>query len=130
MPALCALANSCVTILLAVLWGRPYGLYGVALATLLGDILCGLLVYPQLANRFLELKPGRVDWTVYSTLATLVPLFLGTFCIARYLDGGWAVVAFLALMTAWMVPAAYLAFGREGLARIQMALQKRIPRLG
>jgi O-antigen/teichoic acid export membrane protein len=43
--------NAALTIVLAVVLVPHYGVYGAAIASLLGDIVCGLLVYPALAAR-------------------------------------------------------------------------------
>jgi hypothetical protein len=111
---------------LAVWWAPRQGAYGVALATLLGDVLCGLLVYPRLANRFLGAAAGCVERTILSTLAVLAPLFGGSWLIARFAHNWWGVVAFAAMVAAWAVPAAYLTLGAEGLGLIRSSLEGRL----
>jgi O-antigen/teichoic acid export membrane protein len=49
--AYCNAGNAALTIALAILFVPHYGVYGAAVASLLGDIVCGFLVYPALAAR-------------------------------------------------------------------------------
>lgn len=52
-----ALGNAVLTLALAILVAPRWGAVGVAAATLTGDVLCGLLVYPRLAAQHLQIQP-------------------------------------------------------------------------
>ena len=67
-----AIANAAITLGLAWLLAPRYGVMGVAAAGLVGDVMCGLLVYPHLAASALQVASGDV----YRAMVRPVLLFL------------------------------------------------------
>jgi O-antigen/teichoic acid export membrane protein len=65
-----ALGNAAITLSLALYLTPRFSAIGVAVATLLGDVLCGLLVYPRLSAQ--ELKVS--SWLIYKSI--FLPMFL------------------------------------------------------
>jgi O-antigen/teichoic acid export membrane protein len=65
-----ALGNAVITLSLAVLLAPRFNILGVAVATLLGDIVCGLLIYPRLAAHVLNISANRL----YGSM--LLPMFV------------------------------------------------------
>ena len=92
MPARWSLANAVVTIALTLVLGPKYGVMGVALATLIGDVLCGLAVYPRLAARILGLSAWSVYQAMMLVVLLLLPLLMAVI-IARHWLTGWLFVA-------------------------------------
>jgi len=113
VPARWSLANAVVTIVLAVLLASIFGILGVALATLMGDMLCGLLVYPKLVANTLRFSV----WRVYQSMllvASLLSLLVLVVLVGARLMEGWPFVAFLLLtIVIWSISALYLTLGRE-----------------
>jgi O-antigen/teichoic acid export membrane protein len=50
--------NAALSIVLAAALAPRYGVYGVAIASLLGDIICGLAIYPILSGRLIGSSAG------------------------------------------------------------------------
>ena len=82
------LLNAVVSIGLALILVRPFGLVGVAFGSLLGDVFCSLLVVPWLVSRMLErplasfLLPGAavplcIGAVVFTALESAGMLFSG-----------------------------------------------------
>ena len=71
-----AIANLSLSIILA----RKFGIYGVAIGTLIPSLFVHLFVWPMLFSRFLDLGGPRVVWGVWG------PMFLAAvpFAVASY----------------------------------------------
>lgn len=101
-----ALGNAGITLGLAFLLAPHFNVMGVAVATLVGDVLCGLSVYPRLAARKLNVSPVlfyqsiflpmivtfSLGWMVYNLLAILPFLFASLLACILF-----AAAAFLVL---------------------------------
>lgn len=86
--------NSVFSIGLAVLLGREYGVIGVALAVLVGDMLFGLVIFPIKTSRFLQISPIRIFGEIAAALAVVFG-FLGIAgLLGHFLTGWWPVVVF------------------------------------
>jgi O-antigen/teichoic acid export membrane protein len=70
-----ALANGTITVGLAALLAPRWGVHGVALASLCGDLLFGLAVYPMLASKALGLSRARLFKTILVPMIALIPLW-------------------------------------------------------
>lgn len=113
MPARWSLANAVVTITLAVLLAPRYGVLGVALATVLGDVLCGLAVYPKLAGGMLGLSVLRVYKAMMLMVLLLTPL-LAVVIVGGHFLKGWASIAiFLIAVAIWCIPTLPLVLDRK-----------------
>lgn len=73
LPALWSLLNAGLTIALATALAPRLGGVGAAIATLVGDLACGLLVFPVLAARFLDVRPQVLYGPLLATIALLAP---------------------------------------------------------
>jgi O-antigen/teichoic acid export membrane protein len=70
-----ALVNGVLTIALSALLAPRWGAPGVAFASLTGDILCGLAVYPFLASRVLGISSSSLYKTILLPMLALAPLW-------------------------------------------------------
>ncbi len=108
-----SLANAVVTVLLSFLLAPKHGAVGVALATLFGDMLCGLLIYPKLVAHFMNLTV----WQVYRPIllvAFLLCTLIFLLVAGASLVQGWQLgVVMLLSLIIWSVPAFFLVLGRE-----------------
>lgn len=108
-----SLVNAVVTITVAVLLAPKYGVLGVALASLLGDVLCGLAIYPKLVANTLRFSVWRVYHSMLLVAFLLSTLVLIVMIGARLMEG-WAFVAFFLLaVVIWSIPSLYLTLSRE-----------------
>ncbi len=69
-----SLANAIFTLSLAWLLGSRYGVLGVAVASITGDILCGLMVYPRLAAQNLGIKSRHLYISIMRPVVIVVSL--------------------------------------------------------
>jgi hypothetical protein len=69
--AIWAAANGLLTIALAYIAYPRFGIYGVALATLCGDLLCGFFVYPRLAAKLVRMQ----CWKLYRQIVVPILIF-------------------------------------------------------
>jgi O-antigen/teichoic acid export membrane protein len=103
VPARWSFANACVTIVLAIGLAPKYGVLGVAVATLLGDVFCGLAVYPRLAGGMLGLSAVSVYRAIMLMLVSLAPLTAVVVVGGRLLQG-WIFIAVFVIATAiWCI---------------------------
>lgn len=99
--AVSALADAVLTICLGIWWGQRGGLVGVALASLAGDFVCGLGVYPFLASRFLSLSARALYRAMVEPafwVATLCAALIGSGLIG---DSRWSVIEDAVIVVAW-----------------------------
>jgi O-antigen/teichoic acid export membrane protein len=95
--------NAALTIVLAILFVPHYGVYGAAVASLLGDIVCGLLVYPALAARLSRCSPVDIYRAAGTPLLVVCGIGIPLIMVRRYL-GVWE----FGLVTALSVAAVLL----------------------
>jgi O-antigen/teichoic acid export membrane protein len=111
------LLNAILTLLLGLAVARPWGIVGIAAASLVADVLCGAIVYPRLLARFLVIRTLRVYAQIGVALIALLPaLGLTLFAKAVFSDGA-AVVVFLILGAMLLWPTLALALGRADFRR-------------
>jgi O-antigen/teichoic acid export membrane protein len=127
--AIASLANALLTIVLALVLAPRFGAVGVAIASLLGDVVCGLFVFPFLASRFLKVKAKQLYWSICLVIITLLPMVLGMAYIRLALTGWQQVVSYLLLILVWIGPSAYLVLGRIGIEKLQNQLRQLIIKL-
>lgn len=58
--SLALLANAFITIVFSMVLVRPYGVMGVALSSLVGDILFGLLLFPLITSKIFDIRYSRI----------------------------------------------------------------------
>jgi O-antigen/teichoic acid export membrane protein len=108
-----SLANAVVTIVLSVLLAPRYGVLGVAVATLSGDVFCGLAVYPKLAGRMLGLSAMCIYQTMAFMALLLAPLLAAVVIGGRCLHGWVFVAVFGVAVTIWCIPTLPLVLERK-----------------
>lgn len=107
------LANAAVTMGLAVWWVKPYGLVGIACASLVGDVACGLLAFPVLASVFLDMRRSEIYGAMLRAAGALMPLLIGAWLLSHAAPG-WPSIALLVLAAPlWGYLALRMAFGKE-----------------
>lgn len=124
------LANAVVTIGLALCWVKVHGLLGIAFASLIGDVMCGLLVFPALASSCLKIPVAKIYGALLKSAAALVPLLVFA-ALAAHSSRGWASLGlFLISAPFWAYPMLCLALGREeaggALRRLRAILAARL----
>ena len=113
MPARWSFANAFVTIALSVWLAPRYGVIGVALATLLGDVLCGFLVYPKLAGGTLGLNVFRIYKDMILMVLLLTPLLAVVIVGGHFLRGWTFIAVFVMAVVIWCIPTLPLALERK-----------------
>ena len=103
MPARWSLANAVVTIALSVWLAPRYGVLGVGLATLLGDVLCGLAAYPKLTAGMLELSVWRVYKAMLFAVLLLMPLLAMVIIGGHFLKGWTFIAIFVISAVIWCI---------------------------
>jgi peptidoglycan biosynthesis protein MviN/MurJ (putative lipid II flippase) len=115
-----ALSNAGLTIALAILLVPRYGVIGVAVATLLGDVACGVTVYPRNAARFLGIPPLEMYRAILQP--ALVVLLAGSVAIlsSSLVGNGWArFLTTVGIGTILLYPSMLFAFRRGDLDSVK-----------
>jgi len=103
--ALWSLCNAALALALALWFVQSLGAVGVALAGLVADIMCGLLVYPVLTSSFLNV-PATQIYSQLGSAGAAVLLMVGLGCLLSILLSPlWAVVAFVSFCIGLAWPA-------------------------
>ncbi len=118
-----ALANAAVTIVLAIPLTAHYGVLGVAVATLLGDML-SCVAYPWLASRQLGLPARAMYGAIVSPLLALAPMVALLFLAAAFVDGKGLVWVGALIGIALFCPILWLGLGRDNLHWVWRTLQR------
>lgn len=92
--ALWTLLNALVTIACAALMVTSLGTFGAALASLIGDVTCSLLVIPWLISRRLHISGWRIYQTIIIVLIALTPFGILAWLLSTYLATSLALFAF------------------------------------
>jgi O-antigen/teichoic acid export membrane protein len=88
--------NAFITIVLAVVLVPRYGVYGAAIASLLGDVVCGLLVYPALSRRLCRCSVSEMFGSAASPLLVVCGIGIPVLMVRRFL-GVWQFSLLVAL---------------------------------
>jgi O-antigen/teichoic acid export membrane protein len=119
------LANAGVTLALAGLFTSRFGLSGATLGSLLGDLACGLLIFPALISQFLALPAVRTYREILSSFFLVIPI-VGIALAARLLFAGWwSVLAVAVLLALLAYPLAHLTLGKADMQRLHEAIRIR-----
>ena len=108
-----ALANAGLTIALAALLVPRYGVLGVALATLLGDLACGASAYPRKAALHLGIPSSEMYKAIFRPVLAVAPV--GAIALMAGMLAGEGRLRLLVeggIGAALLYPAMLFAFGR------------------
>jgi len=121
--ALTSLGNALLTVALAAGLAPRYGVLGVAVASLAGDVIFGVAVYPGLLSRFLDLPVKAVYQAMVFPLASLTIPGLIIVWSATYL-GGWQLMLLASLVALFFAyPALLLALGKGDVEWLRLSIQ-------
>lgn len=109
--AFLTLMNAIVTIISAVLLIAHMGTFGAVLASLIGDVTCGLLVTPWLTSRRLQISGWRIYRTNIVTLIVLVPFGIAAVWLSTFLAAPLALLGFSLLAIGLSYPALIFILG-------------------
>lgn len=111
--ALWDIANAILTIILALILVGPFDIYGVAIATFIGDILCGFLVYPRLTAKSLHTSVRATYQAITDPLVALGAVAIVIGITGMFLDG-WSFAVLSSLFVLLTIyPFSVLLFGKE-----------------
>jgi O-antigen/teichoic acid export membrane protein len=111
--AVWSLANAAITVGLAAWLAVTHGAVGIVLAVLVGDLVCGLAVFPVLASSFLKVSSIRIYFEISLTTIMLLPLAGIVVLMSTFLRGWWSVSAFILLGMGLAYPMLRFVIGRE-----------------
>ena len=111
--AYAAMANAVVTITLAVIFVSRFGIIGVAAAALIGDVICGLIVFPCLASYKFRFPVRKMYEAIFRPLIILAPLGLGLFVVNNFFHGILRLIVIAVVLLISAYPVAHLALGRR-----------------
>lgn len=112
--ALWSLMNSMVTVVLALIFVENWGLLGVAIATLIGDILCGFLVFPHLAGKSLVIQTKNIYVAILKPLLLVVLCSIAILTISLIIPEKQVPLS-LFLLVLISIPAVYYSVGKDDL---------------
>lgn len=117
------LANAAVTMGLALWWVKDHGLVGVAFASLIGDMTCGLIVFPALAASFLRIPRLKLFSAMLVAAGALTPVLLAAVALQRAAHGWRLGALFLLASPFWGYFSLRMAFGKEDISDALKKLQ-------
>jgi hypothetical protein len=106
-----SLGNACITVVLALFLVKERGPVGIAVASIIGDLVCGVFAFPKLAAVFLSVRVSRIYAQVASGLLALVPALIAAWLASFVLKGWYSVGAFAILSGLLAYPMLRLALG-------------------
>jgi O-antigen/teichoic acid export membrane protein len=96
--------NALITIVLAVVLVPRYGVYGAAIASLLGDIVCGLVVYPTLAGRLSRCSAAEILGSAGVPLLAVCGIGIPVLMVRRFLGvGQFGLLVALSVVAVWLL---------------------------
>ena len=93
--AIWSLGNAAITLALGFWLSRTHGVMGAALASLAGDLICGLVTFPLITARFLKISAAALYWQMCEPILELLPFLI--IAIAVRLFPGWSSVLLFAV---------------------------------
>jgi O-antigen/teichoic acid export membrane protein len=115
---ICYTANAVLTIGLSILFVKPFGVEGVAVATMAGDIVFGLAVFPILTSSLLRAPARKIYGALFSAFTALVPFAAAAGFALTYGKGWWSVLCFLVLSAGLVYPVQRLLLGKAEMERL------------
>lgn len=109
--AIWTVLNGLVTIVGAALLVSRWGVLGVGLAGLIGDVTCSLIVLPVLVSKSLQISARRIYRTILLALLVLAPFAVGTSILADRLSDWLAIIVLGVTVIALGYPTLVLVLG-------------------
>jgi O-antigen/teichoic acid export membrane protein len=119
--AIAQIMNATVTIGLALWWTPLYGIIGLALASLTGDIICSLTTYPYFAARYVKMNPLRIYGAMLRSWLAFLPAVVLIVVAYRLLSEGTQEIAATLIGITMIYPISVVVLGRDETARILRA---------
>lgn len=107
-----SLANAALTIIAAVILAPRFGVLGVALATLLGDVVCGAIIYPWLASHALGFQLRKMYEAILVPCLAVMPVGFLLFLVASLIKGWLFLLVGVVIGALIIYSTARLAFGK------------------
>lgn len=121
------IVNAVFTLVLSLILIRSLDIYGVAIATLSGDVLFGFLVYPRLTAKHLEFPVIDIYRAILEPMVLAGPIVV-LMGLASHLVDGWYLSLISSLIVALAaIPLSLLTFGKDNVIRsIRFVLNTRL----
>lgn len=107
------MANAVFTVSTAAILAIYFGIIGVAIATLFGDIIFGLILYPWEVAKVLEINTKKIYLSILRSLVALTPIVIFLYLMSLYMHGVLFVTVAVVVILILLYPTAYFAFGKE-----------------
>ena len=117
-----SLANSLLTIVVAIVLAPKFGVLGVASAGLAGDIVCGLVAFPWIASRVMGLPIYRIYQAMFVPILAIIPAGIFLFLAESFFHGLLLALVVSVIVVVFVYPTAYLALGKG--EDVKWALEK------
>lgn len=117
-----SLANAILTLSFAWLLGGRYGVLGVAVASLTGDIICGLMVYPRLAAQNLGIKSAQLYVSIMRPVVIVLSLAALLYVIGPIMSAteNMAIAVVVLLFALWV--ATWVTYSKNEFDRLKSGL--------
>jgi hypothetical protein len=113
-----AVSNAIVTVILASIAMRTFGILGVAVAALCSDLVFGLLGYPLELSRRTGVTAIAFYLSILRALGALVPLAVATVVCCYVLAPNWRILFFYGCAAILFPLGAWIALGRPLLTSV------------
>lgn len=113
--AYAALGNAVLTILLSLFAVQKYGVIGVAMATLIGDIVFGLFLFPIVSANRLKIQSRSYFYAILSPVIFLLVLALILLFFRVAFSYPYNLILGLCIFTILIFPTIYFAIGKRDL---------------
>ncbi len=110
-----SILNAVVTIVAAGMLISGHGVVGVGLASLLADLVFGLMIFPKLASSMLMVGPATVYREMARSVAPILLLAALAYVIVRNVTAWEAAVILAGLFTLLAYPIGCLVLGRKAM---------------
>jgi O-antigen/teichoic acid export membrane protein len=112
-----SLLNALVTLSLGVILMSRWGVTGMAVASLIGDLICGLAVFPFLAARQIQLPIWRIYRSIFGSVLALTVLVV---CarLLLLLEVRWAILIGVFVAFIWVICVARFLLGKAYLNKV------------
>jgi len=117
-----SLANSLLTVVVAIVLAPQFGVLGVASAGLVGDMVCGVVAFPWLASRVMGLPVARIYQAMFIPILAMIPVGIILLLAASFFHGTLLVLVAGVIVGVFIYPTAYLALGKG--EDVKWALEK------
>ncbi len=112
-----SLANGLLTVCLAAWLVRKHGIMGVAIASLVGDLVCGAAIFPILASSFLKISTKEIYRWIFLAALALIPVIAIAILTNVFLQGWWFISALFFICVGFLYPMMWISVGSKGIRR-------------